>query len=492
MKKILAGATALLGTAVSAQAADMAVKAPYLKAPVAMVYDWTGFYVGVNAGVGMGRDYTRLVIPAGPSYEASYLNPQGGLVGGQVGYNWQVPNSFFGGLVFGVEADFQGTGMRDNYTCLLTCTLPGAGGLATQFNQKLDWFGTVRGRVGIATGPVLTYVTAGWAYGSVKTTLTETIGTTAAFATNQNRGGWTWGSGVEASLGGNWTGKIEYLWFTLGDRLDLFTLNGVPQAMSTDIREQIFRVGLNYRINGNGAAYVHTPSLNWTGFYLGGNIGSGTARDRTVLNVGGAAGVSEFFNLSPDGINGGIQAGYNWQAANWLFGIEADIQGSTQRDNRACVLSCNIYAAPFTYAAYDATLPWFGTVRGRLGYSVGSTLFFATGGYAYGKVRTKITADIGSGPVTADISNTRGGWTVGGGIETPFTFLVGVLGNNWTSKTEYLYVDLGNSTGAFDIPTGGIVAAPGVVTATSSTRVHEHVFRTGLNYHFNSPVVAKY
>src|SRR5438128_809757 len=93
MKKILAGAAALLGTAVSAQAADMAVKAPYLKAPVAMVYDWTGFYIGVNAGVGVGRDYTRLAAPAGPSFEASYLNPQGGFGGAQIGYNFQVPNT---------------------------------------------------------------------------------------------------------------------------------------------------------------------------------------------------------------------------------------------------------------------------------------------------------------------------------------------------------------------------------------------------------------
>jgi outer membrane immunogenic protein len=481
MKKILAGAAALLGTAVSAQAADLAVKAPYLKAPIAMVYDWTGFYIGVNAGVGIGRDYTRLAAPGGPSFEASYLNPQGGLGGGQIGYNWQVPNSFFGALVFGVEADIQGTGMRDNYTCLLTCTLPGAGGIASQFNQKLDWFGTVRGRVGIATGPVLTYVTAGWAYGSVKTTLTETIGTTAAFASNQNRGGWTWGSGIEASLGGNWTGKIEYLWFTLGDRIDTFTLNTFPQAMSTDIREQIFRVGLNYRIGGNGAAYVPPPASNWTGFYLGGNIGSGIGRDRSTLNVGGVAGITEFFNLTPDGINGGAQAGYNWQAANWVFGLETDIQASSQRDNRACVFTCN---PPSAFAAYDATLPWFGTVRGRVGYSVGSTLFYATGGYAYGGVKTKIAYNLG-GPGNVEFSNTRSGWTVGGGIETPFTFLVGVLGNNWTSKTEYLYVDLGTQTGVFATP-----VAP--IAAISSTQVHEHIFRTGLNYHFNSPVVAKY
>src|SRR4029078_721479 len=146
MKKILAGAAALLGTAVTAQAADLAVKAPYLKAPVAMVYDWTGFYIGVHAGVGTARDYTRLAVPAGLSFEASYLNPQGGLGGGQIGYNWQIPNALFGGLVFGVEADLQGTGMRDSFSCLLGC-VPGPPALNANYNQKLDWFGTVRGRV---------------------------------------------------------------------------------------------------------------------------------------------------------------------------------------------------------------------------------------------------------------------------------------------------------------------------------------------------------
>jgi outer membrane immunogenic protein len=454
-----------------------------------MVYDWTGFYIGANAGVGVGRDYNLVAFPSVLSFEASYLNPQGGVAGGQIGYNWQLPKSAFGSLVLGVEADLQGTGMRDSFSCLIGC-LPAQNNV---FNQRLDWFGTVRARAGIATGPVLTYVTAGWAYGSVKTTMTETLpggpANTAAFVSNQNRGGWTWGSGVEASLGGNWTGKIEYLYINLGDRLDQFTLNGVGQAMTTDVREQIFRVGLNYRINGNGAAYVAPPASNWAGFYLGGNIGSGIGRDHTAYALTGSAGTSkELFDLSPDGINGGIQAGYNWQAANWVYGLETDIQGSSQRDNRACVQTCNSPVPPVIFAAYNATLPWFGTVRGRFGYSVGSTLFYATGGFAYGSIKTKIAANFLGGTANGEITDTKGGWTVGGGIETPFTFL-GLFGPKWTSKTEYLYVDLGTSTGAFVIPGAG--GGPAVL-ATNSTQVHEHIFRTGLNYHFNSPVVAKY
>ncbi|MDB5578873.1 MAG: hypothetical protein JWR80_4049, partial [Bradyrhizobium sp.] len=399
----------LVGTAMSAQAADMAVKAPYLKAPVLAVYNWTGFYLGVNAGVGIGRDRTSHSFTG----DSLYLAPQGAFGGGQIGYNWQA-DSLLGPIVYGVEADIQGAGLSDDRTSVL----PG-----TQYSSKVDWFGTVRGRVGLAQGPILSYFTGGYAYGNVKTNITE-FGVTA-FSNNRTQGGWTVGSGVEAALGGNWTGKIEYLYLNLGNKTDAFTALATPQTLNSEIRENIFRVGLNYRIGGNG---VYTPvvAANWAGWYLGGNIGSGTGRDRSSLV---APGVNERFNLSPDGINGGVQAGYNWQAGSWVYGVEADIQGSSQQDNKTLVGLGTV--------AYDAKLPWFGTVRGRVGYSVGSTLFYATGGYAYGGVKTKIT-QFGT---TASLSKTQDGYAVGGGIETPFK-LLGLFGPAWTTKTEYLYVDL--------------------------------------------------
>jgi outer membrane immunogenic protein len=469
MKKFLIGAAvAGLGVtslgATGAQAADLAAR-PYTKAPamVTTVYDWTGFYVGVNAGVGIGRDRTIHDLAGAPSPSSLYLSPQGGLGGGQIGYNWQT-GSLLGPLVYGVEADIQGAGLSDNRT-----NLP-----PIAYTSSSDWFGTVRGRLGLATGPVLSYVTGGYAYGNVKSSILE-AGVTA-FSTNRTQGGWVIGSGVEAALGGNWTGKIEYLYLNLGNNTDAFTALATPQTVSTEVREHIFRVGLNYRINGNNNNYTPMAAANWTGWYLGGNFGSGTGRDQSSL-VAPALPLTEVFNLAPDGVNGGVQAGYNWQAANWVYGIEADIQGSTQQDNKT--------GPAFGALLYDARLPWFGTVRGRLGYSVGSTLFYATGGYAYGSVKTQVS--LPAVPSVTNLSGTKGGWTAGAGIETPFQ-LFGLFGPNWTSKTEYLYVDLGSSTDTFSVP----LLPPVSVAFTSSTRVTEHIFRTGLNYHFNSPVVAKY
>ncbi|UZE50042.1 outer membrane protein [Rhodopseudomonas sp. P2A-2r] len=457
MKRLFLATATLLGLTAGAQAADMAAKAPYYKAPVVAVYDWSGFYLGVNAGIGLGRD--RAVHNAGVlGTESIYLSPQGALGGGQVGYNWQT-GSMLGPVVFGLEADIQGAGLSDDRTNLGGPLLP------TAYNQRIDWFGTVRGRIGRATGPVLSYVTGGYAYGNVKTSISfDNAGT--VFSTNKIQNGWVVGSGVEAALGGNWTGKIEHLYLNMGNNSYAFG----PQTLNTEVRENIFRVGLNYRVGGN-SAYVPVAAADWTGWYLGGNVGSGTGRDRSSLvkpaDLPDDPGANEVFNLAPDGINGGVQLGYNWQAANWVYGLETDIQASSQRDNKTVV--------GFGSVAYDAKLPWFGTVRGRLGYSVGSTLFYATGGYAYGGVKTKISED---GVQAVNASTTRSGWTAGAGLETPFQ-LFGLFGPNWTSKAEYLYVDLGSTSNT-------------VNTTVATTSVTEHIFRTGLNYHFNTPVVARY
>ena len=447
MKRILAAGAMLVGTAVSAQAADMAAKAPYMKAPILAVYNWTGFYMGVNAGVGISRDRVTHSFTG----DSLYISPQGGFGGGQIGYNWQ-GDSLLGPIVYGLEADIQGGDLSGGGATVAP---------ATAYSQKSDWFGTVRGRVGLAQGPVLSYFTGGFAYGNIKTNITE-AGVTA-FSNNRTATGWTIGSGVEASLGGNWTGKIEYLYLNLGNKSDAFTAVGVPQNFNTEIRENIFRVGLNYRIGGN-SLYAPVVARNWSGLYLGGNVGSGTGRDRSSLTVAGFA--PEQFNIAPDGIVGGGQIGYNWQAGNIVYGLETDFQGSSQKDNKTSVF--------LGTTAVEGKLPWFGTARGRLGYSAGDSLFYVTGGYAYGSVKTKVSV----GGLSGSADKTQNGYAVGGGIETPFK-LLGLFGPAWTTKTEYLYVDLGSNTET-------------VSGVTASTKVTEHIFRTGLNYNFNLPLAARY
>ncbi|UZE50041.1 outer membrane protein [Rhodopseudomonas sp. P2A-2r] len=449
---------------------------PYTKAPaLAAAYDWSGFYLGVNAGVGVGRDLTRLSIPARSS-EQTHLSPFGAIGGIQAGYNWQIKN-----WVLGLEADIQGAGQQDD-ACLFVCSATNR----VQLDRKLDWFGTVRGRIGYTTGPVLGYFTGGFAYGNVKTSIVETATpatfgglapavSTGTFVNEQVRTGYAIGSGVEAALGGNWTGKLEYLYLDLGSRTGSYTFATVPHTVDTNYRDNIFRAGLNYRI-GSVAAYAPPAPANWSGSYVGGNFGSGYGRNRSSYAVGA---YNEQFDLVPQGFLGGGQVGYNWQSGAWVAGVEADFQGSTQKDDKACLTLCTTALS----IALDQKLSWLGRARGRLGYTVGSTLFYATGGFAYGEVKTDVVAQATTGGTAAfTFKNSRGGWTAGGGIERPMQFF-GWAAPNWTSKTEYLYVDLGRSTGSF--------TALGA-THTFSTSVTEHIFRTGLNYHFDTPVIARF
>ncbi|MBR1219141.1 porin family protein [Bradyrhizobium sp. U87765 SZCCT0131] len=466
----LAGAAFAAG---SASAADLPAKV-YRKAPpmVVQAYNWTGFYAGVNAGVGFGRSTTQAAIGAPPvGFPTSRLGGLGGFGGGQIGYNWQYGDLLgLGNIVLGVETDIQGGSLKDSRTCEVTCL----NGTGLAFNQKLDWFGTARGRIGLATGSVLTYFTGGFAYGNVKTTVTDLSNPALATTFGSTRTGWTVGSGVEAALGGNWTGKIEYLYVDLGTQNGAALLPNA-YAYSSQIREHIFRVGLNYRIGGVGL-YAPEPVANWSGVYLGGNVGGATALNRSTLAA--TALTNEKFNLAPDGYLGGVQIGYNWQAGAWVYGLETDIQGSSQKDDKPCQLGCFLGIPQL--ATFNQKMQWFGTARGRIGYSVGSTLFYATGGFAYGNVKTDVAGSFLGTAFAQSFSRTRTGYAVGGGIESPFD-IFGLFGKNWTSKTEYLYVDLGRST---DVITG--------TGLTFSTKAQEHVFRTGLNYHFNSPVVARY
>ena len=153
--------------------------------------------------------------------------------------------------------------------------------------------------------------------------------------------------------------------------------------------------------------YTSNQPLNaysWAGPYLGGNLGYAWG---SVANN----------PTKPSGVAGGVQAGYNWQQTGvpWVFGIEGDIQAS---------------GAEETFAPWKFSNPWFGTLRGRVGYAFNNVLFFGTGGLAFGELRATTFG--------LSESHTNAGWTLGAGAEMGFA-------PNWSAKIEYLYVDLANS-----------------------------------------------
>jgi len=232
---------------------------------------------------------------------------------------------------------------------------------------------------------------------------------------------------------------------------------------------------------------------NWTGFYIGGNVGYSWGRSRDTSTLTNTAGTVLFTSIDRSDLNGvvgGGQIGYNWQVQNWVWGLEADIQGTDEHGSRAftcptaiCTPSAIILVAPgpAVPVSLNQKLEWFGTVRGRAGVLVTpKVLLYATGGLAYGEVKSTETVGVLTGFSNSDI---RVGYTVGAGVE-------GVIGGNWTAKLEYLYVDLGKVSSSF------LTTAPafggGVLTSNFSSRITDNVLRAGINYRFGGPVVAKY
>jgi outer membrane immunogenic protein len=269
------------------------------------------------------------------------------------------------------------------------------------------------------------------------------------------------------------------------------------------------------------------PVYDWTGFYIGGNVGYSWGSSNSTVSMSDATSGtilnSAIGKFNMDGVIGGGQIGYNWQRDRWVFGLEADIQGSDQKGSTsgvcaggsatattlaglssACALGHLGDTAPFNVAAFPVTdslsekLEWFGTVRGRIGPTITPTILaYVTGGLAYGQVNasgsisgTNIVGPQGVNgstlvPVAGSFSSssTKVGWTLGAGVE-------GVISGNWTAKLEYLYIDLGSVSGSFATP---LVAPSGAfLTSSYSSHITDNILRVGVNYRWGGPVIAKY
>jgi outer membrane immunogenic protein len=208
-----------------ALAADIPVKAPVYKAPPPVPFSWTGCYVGAN--VGWMRNDSRLSArPTGRYFDVlsataiaavgvqNYdVHDSAATAGGQVGCNRQISN-----WVWGAEADLNWSGVGDTVSASYPL-IPGALIPRTQtISHRLDWFSTVRGRLGYSVDRLLVYATAGLAVGEVKSAYYQLFlnGPSSSGSDSPTRVGWTAGGGFEYAFAGNWSAKVEYLYVDLG------------------------------------------------------------------------------------------------------------------------------------------------------------------------------------------------------------------------------------------------------------------------------------
>jgi len=206
----------------AASAADMSRPPPPIvtKAPYyAPYYNWTGLYAGINGGFGWGSsNWSGL---------PSTFDVNGGLFGGQLGYNWQ-----FGQFVYGLEADADWTDLRGSSN-VFGCGLAAC-------RTRNDFLATARGRIGFAADRWMPYLTGGLAVGNIRTT-------TPGFAgIDQTNAGWTVGGGLEVALVGNWTAKAEYLYVDLGTA-GCGAVCGMPFGNNVSLTTNVVRGGINYR-----------------------------------------------------------------------------------------------------------------------------------------------------------------------------------------------------------------------------------------------------
>jgi outer membrane immunogenic protein len=249
------------------------------------------------------------------------------------------------------------------------------------------------------------------------------------------------------------------------------------------MRHSVFVTALIVLVLGCGAAWAADPAAttayNWTGYYVG--LNTGVAKNNSGYTTGNGhefLASGSFYNPA---FTVGGQAGYNYQVGNFVYGLETDINYDTTDDSSTGHFGALVAppggpvgAARIGYTV-NQQLDYFGTLRGRLGYTPADRLLlYVTGGLAYGYVSSSTNLHFyDPSRFSGSSSGMQVGWTVGVGGEY-------ALANNWSVKLEYLYVDLGSMS--YNFHSGALGTPLPVVTTTVNTA--QNVIRVGLNYKF--------
>lgn len=237
------------------------------------------------------------------------------------------------------------------------------------------------------------------------------------------------------------------------------------------------------------AALAH----DWTGLYIGAHAGYGWGDWEGKLETSGnpptkdAGYADPFRSIDGDGWLGGIQAGYNWQLPSRIVvGFEADISWGDLEGSET--FDTDKYDPWIWSKKHDLSLDRFGTVRGRIGYAMGSALPYVTGGVAWGKVSGDLAVAqshdgaqaVIDGVSYASTSENHVGWTAGVGIEY-------ALSENLSFKAEYLHLDLGTEAYLFK---GECWCGIPFNTDSFKSDLTFDVVRVGLNYRFGERETA--
>jgi len=251
MKKFLMGAVGLfaLGMAAPASAADMAVKAPP-PAPLPVIYNWSGFYIGANGGWAQSNSCLNFVDRFGVDFRDGCASRSGGVIGGQIGYRWQASQWVFGLEAQGDWADLSRTRPSPFFDPFL-----GPGFISTR--TSTDGIGLFTGQIGYAWNQALFYVKGGAAVTSNRFTVLETITGINLASASTTRWGGTVGVGFEYGFAPNWSVGVEYDHLFMGNANNSFT--GVNAATALFVNNRITQdvdmvtLRFNYRFGGYGA-----------------------------------------------------------------------------------------------------------------------------------------------------------------------------------------------------------------------------------------------
>jgi outer membrane immunogenic protein len=234
-----ASSLAILGAISSATAADlparMPVKAPVVAAPA--LFSWTGFYIGVHGG-GAWLDHKQTILEVDASPQVICPTPTectvdktGAAFGGLAGYNFQS-----GQIVYGIEVDGTWLSLKGSKSF---APVPLVVDPLT-IHSKVDWLATIRGRLGIAMGPTLLYVTGGGAFGGVKSGWFDGASPANAATIDKTKTGWVAGGGIEHAFAPNWLVRVEGLYHDLGK--DSVTVVTTGSTYNTTFRHRVTTV----------------------------------------------------------------------------------------------------------------------------------------------------------------------------------------------------------------------------------------------------------